>query len=196
MLIIRKAKLDDAYHFVELILISAPFFPLLFGDNIKKALITLFQHRSNLFSFEHVYFAEISGKVVGMILGYDWKAKRKEDFKTGLLLFKNIGISLLTKLLTLIKFKMTVGSLAEGEYYISNIAVYPEQRGKGIGRKLISKVEKQAKAKGTKTMVLDVEKDNINAINFYKKIGYEIMREFSIKLKDKELQFFRMAKKI
>ncbi len=49
---------------------------------------------------------------------------------------------------------------------------------------------------GAERIVLDVEKDNIMAISVYKKMGYEMVKEFSILLrKDKILHFYRMSKK-
>jgi hypothetical protein len=38
---------------------------------------------SNLFSFEHTYFAELGGRKAGMVLGYNWQVKRNEDWGTG-----------------------------------------------------------------------------------------------------------------
>jgi len=197
MITIRKSFLDDNRDFVELMLMSAPYFPILFGYKIKAVLQDLFGYRSNLFSFEHVCFAEVNGEKAGMILGYDWKTKRRENLKTGFLLFKKIGISILGKFLLLMRFNVTVGRMYNGEYYISNIAVYSQYRGKGIGKKLIFEAEQKAKIIGAKRVVLDVEKENISAVNFYRKLGYKVIKEFSISLKrDRILHFFRMVREI
>lgn len=197
MIIIRKAILDDNKEFAELVLLSAPVFPIIFGNRIKTGLQNLFRYRANLFSFEHVYFAEVDGKKAGMILGYDWQVKKRESLKTGFLLFKEIGFSILGKLLRMIKLEAMSGGFANREYYINNIAVYPQYRGRGIGKRLIFEAEKEAKIVGAKKIILGVEKENITAINFYKKLGYRIEKEFLIPLKMGKLQvYYRMTKEV
>jgi ribosomal protein S18 acetylase RimI-like enzyme len=132
-----------------------------------------------------------------MILGYDWQVKKREDLRTGFLLFKKIGVSILCKFSTLMKFNATVGSVCDGEYYISNIATYPQHRGLGVGKRLILEAEQEAKMVGAERIVLDVEKENINAIDFYKKLGYKTIKEFSIPLqRNKILHFNRMTKEV
>lgn len=197
MITIRKADFEDKKDFAALMLISASFLPILFNKRIKDILQELFCYRFNLFSFEHVLFAEIDGEKAGMILGYDWQTKKRENLRTGFLLFKKTGISILRKLTALIKFNAAVGKLNNGEYYISNIAVYPKFSGVGAGKKLMSEAEHEAKMAGSERIILDVEKDNIGAITVYKKIGYEKIKEFSIPLqKNKILYFNRMTKKV
>ena len=194
---IRKAELGDKKDFAELVLISAPYFLELFGDKVKTTLQELFQYQSNLFSFEHVYFAEVEGKRAGMILGYDWLVRKRESLRTGFLLFKEMGLRTICKFLTLMRFNATIGKVYDGEYYISNIAIYPQYRGQGVGKELILKVEIKAKMFGLEKIVLDVEKENASAINFYRKLGYKAIKEFSLPLqRNKILSFYRMTKQI
>ena len=197
MIIMRKAMPDDGKDFAELMLMSASYFPILFGDKIKTVLQDLFHSCFNLFSFKHVYFIEVDGEKAGMILGYDWQVKKRENLRTGFLLFKKIGVNILGKFLSLIKFNATVGRMHDGEYYISNIATYPRYRGRGMGKALILEAEKEAKMVAAKRIVLDVEKENISAVNFYLKLGYKMIKEFSISLqRDKILHFYRMTKEM
>ncbi len=197
MTIVRKATLEDAYYFAELIIISAPFFPMVFGNKIMVALRNMFCKEANLFSWQHTYFAEVDGKVAGMICGYDWQIKRRENMATGFLLFKNLGISLLFKMPLLLKLNSTIGSFDKGRYYISNLAVYPEYRKYGIGGMLMDTIEKEATAHRAKEILLDVERSNERAIAFYNKRGYQIVGSFSVPLsKSLSLQFYRMAKQL
>lgn len=197
MITVRKATLDDNKGFAELLLLSAPYFQFIFGDKTRIVLQNLFRYRSNLFSFEHVYFAEVDGKKAGMILGYDRQTKRKEDLKTGYMLFKEIGVNILGKFLLLMKFNTTVGKVCKDEYYISNIATYPQFRGKGVGKRLIFEAAQEAKLFSAKRIVLDVEKNNISAIKLYGKLGYKMTKSFSIPLqRDKVLYLNRMIKEV
>ena len=132
-----------------------------------------------------------------MVLGYAWQEKRRENLKTGFLLIKKLGSGLLRKPLILKKFNTTVGRLCKGEYYLSNIAVYPRYRGKGLGKKLILEFEKRARNMGVEKIILDVEKDNLAALSFYKSLGFSTISEFSIFLQiDKTLFFNRMVKRV
>ncbi len=87
------------------------------------------------------------------------------------------------------------GWVCEEEYYISNIAVFPEYRGMGIGTGLMARVEDDTKRKGLKKTALDVEMENLGAIKLYQRLGYRIIKESSVKLAGKLFRFYRMDKK-
>ncbi len=71
--------------------------------------------------------------------------------------------------------------------YLEEIHVKKEARGKGIGSKMLNLVEKFAKRKGYKEIILDA---HISAVNFYLKKGYKIRK------KDKDPNYIVMYKKI
>jgi ribosomal protein S18 acetylase RimI-like enzyme len=60
--------------------------------------------------------------------------------------------------------------------YISSIYVKPKYRGKGIGAALIGQAESWAKAKGAKSIKLDVSRINETAISTYEKSGFVTTR--------------------
>ena len=197
MINIRAANKNDREDFAELLLLSASYFPIVFGRDIKNVLKKLFCHSENLFSFNHVYFAEINQKSAAMMLGYDSHTKARENFRTGILLFKETGIKLLGKLSMLLKMNNTVGKLPSNTYYISNIATYPEYRGMSIAKQLMLFAEGEAKKANVKIMLLDVESENFPASNLYKKLGYKKIDEFKVLLqKSRVLHFDRMMKEI
>ena len=197
-LIIRKGKIEDARDFSHLILLSAPvFFPSLFGDNVSEVMENLFRYPGNIFSFEHSYFVEMEKKIAGMVLGYTWKERDQEELNTGFLLFRYLGWDILTRVPYLLRVQSILGKLVAGDYYISNIAVYPEFRGCGLGTSLLKKMEEEAVERGCKMMVLDVEADNRGAIRLYQKLGYNAGEGSSVvKIKGKSFEFFRMRKNI
>ena len=60
--------------------------------------------------------------------------------------------------------------------HLISIAVHPNHRGKGLGRKLISKMEEEAKRQGAERVWLEVKANN-PARTFYRRLGYrEIIR--------------------
>ena len=57
---------------------------------------------------------------------------------------------------------------------ICQIAIHPDYQHQKLGSKLLEEVLKDAKAKKTRTLTLEVRASNIKAINFYKKYGFVI----------------------
>lgn len=194
---IKTAELNDAEDFVNLVLRSAPLlFPVLYEDRLKDILRKLFIRDHNLFNFQHTYFAEISGKKVGMILGYDWKVKKQENLQTGLLLLKYMGFDFIKRIHLFMKVNDALGWIFDREYYISNVAVYPEYSGMGIGTSLIVKIENEARMNEIEKVGLDVEVENAGAIRLYKRLGYTIIKKTSIKLYGQLFQFCRLYKEL
>lgn len=194
---LRRAIETDAADFAALILMSASeLFPNIYGDDAKTVLQRLFCQRRNLFSFEHTYIAEVGTFKAGMLLGYDWEAKRRESWLTGLLLLKQMKSDFLLRLPTMIKLEGLIGVVNDREFYISNLAICPEFRARGIGTKLILAVENGAKGKGARKASLDVEVGNIGAIKLYGRLGYSINGECLVRLRGRLFHFYRMCKEL
>ncbi|NJE04700.1 GNAT family N-acetyltransferase [Thermococcus sp. M36] len=190
-----KGTPEEAKHFARLMRLSAPeYFPALLGPKFAEVFEKLFMEKKNLFSHEHVVFARFEGKIAGMLLSYDWRSKKKEETRTGWLMMKTLGFDFLKQLLAFISSISGSGRLGEGDYYISNIAVYQEFRGKKIGKALMLEAERLARESEAKRLALDVERDNEIAIAVYKKLGYTIEREHEIELGRKKYEFYRMVK--
>ncbi len=195
-IIIRKGKAEDAQDFSQFILLSAAtFFSSIFASNTEEVMRKTFQQPGNLFSFEHSYFIEVNGKIAGMALGYNWEQKRREELHTGLLLVKYLKWSFFTRIFNLLKAQGIVGKVSENEYYLSNIAVYPEFRALGLGTKLFSEIKRESEKTGSNKIALDVETNNKRAIKLYERLGYIIKwRTPSIKINKETFEFFRMFK--
>ncbi|NJE31346.1 N-acetyltransferase [Thermococcus sp. 18S1] len=187
----------EAEHFARLMEISAPeYFPALLGERFKELFRRLFLEKANLFSHEHVVFAIYEGQIAGMLLGYDWRAKKREEKRTGWLMMKSLGFDFLRKLPGFISSTSGSGRLEKGDYYVSNVAVYPEFRGRKIGKALMLEAERLAMESGAERIALDVEVDNERAIAIYKKLGYSVEREHSIELEGRAYRFYRMVKNL
>jgi ribosomal protein S18 acetylase RimI-like enzyme len=59
-----------------------------------------------------------------------------------------------------------------GEAHILSIAVLPSARGKGVGRKLAERLEKEATKVGAEIMSLEVRAENESAHHLYISMGY------------------------
>lgn len=62
-------------------------------------------------------------------------------------------------------------------YDLSAIYLLPDYQGKRIGSRLIA--HSIEPIKNFEKIFLEVEKDNINAVNFYKKLGFKIVDEYN-----------------
>ena len=60
-----------------------------------------------------------------------------------------------------------------GDCYIDNIAVFPEERGKGIGRKILEALIFEAKKIDGNFISLEVRGSNSTAISLYTSMGFE-----------------------
>lgn len=63
--------------------------------------------------------------------------------------------------------------ILDDEIHISNLAVDPLFRRRGIARKLINRIIKEAYKVNIKTVSLEVRISNINAINLYENMDFE-----------------------
>jgi len=61
------------------------------------------------------------------------------------------------------------------ELHITNVAVHPDQRRRGIGRSLVAGVLDDARARKLKLVVLEVRPSNHEARSLYESFGFQVM---------------------
>lgn len=196
-MVVRKGTLKDKNHFSELVLLAAPFFSKLFGEERAVELLQLlYEHDNNLFSFSHCLFAQ-DGDILGLVMGYDWQTKQREQLGTGYLMIKHLGLQFFKVLPALLKLDAQVSRISREDYYIAFLAVYQQVQTRGVGTALMKRAEEDAVSCGAKFVCLDVETENENAVRFYQKRGYTIERTFSVNLtQEVVLHFHRMKKEV
>ncbi len=67
------------------------------------------------------------------------------------------------------------GLILGGEFHISNIAVHPCVRRRGVGRKLLISALAQASRHGAKTASLEVRASNLAAQALYRHLGFTVV---------------------
>jgi ribosomal protein S18 acetylase RimI-like enzyme len=195
---ISDARPEDAESCARLILLSASeFLPFMFSDRIRRVLVTLLSRPANLFSHEHVRVIRTETAAAGMLLGYSDEQQRREELRTGMLLFGQLGFSFLRRLPRLLRAQGVVNYLAKGEFYLSNLAVGPEFCRQGLGRELVGDAQQQARSLGCGRIVLDVETDNQGAIGFYERLGFERAGEaHRLRTRRHQFAFLRLVRRI
>jgi ribosomal protein S18 acetylase RimI-like enzyme len=131
-----------------------------------------------------------------MVLSYSYDEKSKIDLNTGYLLIKIMNLNFLKIFPNLLKSFNVLGKIDKEDYYISNIAIYQEYRGIGLGTKLLNFIEDLAKNRKLKRIVLEVEKKNLNAIKVYENFGFKKEKEIFLKIDRKKFSFYKMIKTI
>jgi GNAT superfamily N-acetyltransferase len=87
-------------------------------------------------------------------------------------------------------------SLAEpGIYKLHKLYVLPSEQGSGTGRKLILHISDFAREQGAKILELNVNRGN-PALEFYKKIGFDIYRTVDISFHNFVLNDYVMRKNL
>jgi ribosomal protein S18 acetylase RimI-like enzyme len=197
-ILIRRGRPEDAHHFSELVTLTSPaIFPMIFGANVKKLMKNLFPHKRHYYSFDRSFFAEINGKVAGMAQLHKLMTRKGQTARLSFLLLKYLKWRLPAKAVSLLKFDRLIKFVAHNDCYLSNVSVYPEFRSSGIGTKLLSAIEEEAKSVGKKRIVLHAETHNTRAISLYERLGYKIeSKSPSLKIKNRLYESLKMAKRV
>ena len=182
-IVIRSAKPSDAPIVSRLMYYSNRKLALyLFAETeraVLRILHDLFQIPNHAFSYTQAFVAEYNGRVVGSVFGFcggrEKSLRLATIYKVGFRWFKIVRFRRVPRIIrALIDFGRVYLPVSEGEYYLYFLAVMPRFRGRGIGRQLIKFAGFQARIRGLKKIILDVEVDNKRARRLYERLGYRI----------------------
>lgn len=193
---IRKATKEDANKVSKLIYMAIGDLINIFTgiDDDQKALKnmeTLFNQNNNRFSKEFCFIYEIDNQVVGSIIAYP--ADIINGLNKGLIDNLKININNAPDRLKRLSEEILSSKEAfDGEFYIDNLAVDENFRGKGISKFLINHIEEYGKELGYNKISLLAHKDNEKATKIYEKMGY-VKDEQIILFKDR---YYHMVKKV
>ena len=65
---------------------------------------------------------------------------------------------------------------AENEIFISKLYIHKDFRRRGLGKRLLDFIAKEAQALGCTAMTLSVNKDNLDSIQFYISYGFQTIK--------------------
>lgn len=126
-----------------------------------------------------------NGRVLGWALGSYHPAKLIADLRGNKIWFaKNLTQALLKKPTLFFELLLSLREVPENQtserqMELTYIATSPETRSKGIGSTLLARFLDRVQVFGASSIVLSVETDNPNAIQFYKKSGFSIISSFT-----------------
>jgi ribosomal protein S18 acetylase RimI-like enzyme len=176
---IRPANLEDARFAFRLMYLSmGELADYLFGKvhlSVDEILAGLFSLKGNRFSWDIADVAKWNDEPVGIMLSFPgWEITRR-NVTTGVGLFQLCG------LMDLLRLSVRATSIASGvetyrdEYYLSNLAVFPDLQRRGLGTSLLTHAEGKAHKAGLKKCSLIVDTENPAARRLYERCGYRVV---------------------
>lgn len=164
-LTIRPATPDDAVHMVDLVDMAGDGLPMatwsaMAGPGEDARLIGMMRARRDTggFSWRHAWMAEVAGQVAGMVIFYPLPAEP----------VSLDGIPPLARPL------QELENFCPAHVYINAVAVYPDCRGRGIGRRLLDHA-------GPGPSCLIAGSGNAGAMRLYQAAGFaEVARRAAI----------------
>ena len=127
-----------------------------------------------------------SKKIIGWAMGSPHPDRINSKLRSPLLSFAfQILRVLVTRPLILLQLMSSILSatseteMKRDAIELTYIGVAANQRGKGLGKDLLSRFVEMSREAGYRSVVLSVEKDNEAAIALYQKAGFKITKTFS-----------------
>ena len=132
------------------------------GEQGLQILEALAHMEVSQYSYHHALIAEIDGKPVGAIVGYDGAQLQQLRRPTLAYIAEQAG------------FMPQIQEETEpGEYYLDSLAVFPEYQHQGIGKQLILALCDKAYSQGHQRVGLLVDMENPKAERLYSSLGFQ-----------------------
>ncbi len=151
-------------------------YPALFLNEINTISVLMYLKgiSGDLFSVDNIYLATEAGRNLGLICAYNKRFFSSYDNWCEAFSKAKISIpSTFTK--AYYEYIDTLQKEKQRGLYISNVCVTPELRGQSVGYKMLLRFLENQNAE---EVSLDVLKENQNAINLYKRLGFIVEDEF------------------
>ena len=127
-----------------------------------------------------------AGKILGWAMGSPHPDRITAGLRSplGWFLFQMLRVTLtrpavLWQLVTSVLSASNQAALRKDAIELTYIGVSSDQRGKGVGKKVLNAFIEASRKNGYRSVVLSVEKENSPAIALYEKAGFRIVKTFS-----------------
>ena len=137
---------------------------------ILDHLVDICQMDDTLYSYRHTRIAEMDGKVVGALIGYDGARYAEMRAKTFGLVQQSSGMDL----------SRNAMETGPGEFYLDSMAILSDYRGMGMGKMLMSDRMDYALCNGFQKVTLLVDKDKPRLQQYYESLGFVFSEEMFV----------------
>lgn len=163
-------------------------------ENASKRIEKLIKAGNNNMGYEKIYVVtetEDDDQVYGVLVTEIGEEENiKNDFGA---YFKTLNLWDALKLVFLDIGDMLIGvKLNRDDYYLADVAVDEQCRGKGIGTFILEESLELAREKGCKRVVLDVDLENEGALKLYERFGFKIFKKRSVRWFDGKKGVYNM----
>jgi ribosomal protein S18 acetylase RimI-like enzyme len=168
--ILRPATAADAQHIAELIAISSDGVALIdWSEQAASAPgmspldvgTAAYASEEGDYSYRNCTVAEVAGKVAGILLTF---AVDERDLPAPPPPYDGSDVYAPYKYLE-----------APDTWYVCGVALFPEQRGRGIGSRLMALAEQQARERGFDRVSLVAFEENVGSVRLYQRLGYVVV---------------------
>jgi ribosomal protein S18 acetylase RimI-like enzyme len=146
------------------------------GSKAKEVLRDLFVRDGNRFSYRFAEVLEKDGDVAGLLLAYSGKDFAELAIPTGKEMGEVLGVKGMARMIRRSAVFMRHRECSVDEYYVFTVAVRPDLQSHGLGKRLLAMAQRKAREAGLVKISLGVTLDNIRAVKFYSRLGFEIVQ--------------------
>jgi len=133
-------------------------------DEVSKKMLQVCTEPDTLYSWDKTRIVYVDGKPAGGLISYEGKDYTRLREKTWFRCWDDDPEIL----------KAVEQECFPGEYYLDSMALLPEYRKMGLGRKLVLDAIEIGRSRGCKYATLLVDKHKSGLIAYYQSIGFEI----------------------
>lgn len=139
-------------------------------DNNNEFYLILDENNDNIIGLVQMVKGKING-LSGNILNVFNRLKISDALKFSFIYFLD---------------HFTLAKTNSNDLYIAELAIEENQRGKGLGTRVLKEIIEKAKEKGFKRVVLDADFNNTGAFRLYESLGFKVFNKRKIKLFNNE----------
>lgn len=163
--VIRPATLRDATDLAAMVDMAGEGLPTYFWSQMVEAgqsPIEIGRMRAmreeGAFSYRNAQIAEVVGRIAGGLVSYA--------------IADASDASEIAEMHEIARPLALLEAEVPGYWYVNVLAVYPEFRGQGIGRELLSKADQLGREANSKGMAIIVASENVGALRLYERAEY------------------------
>ena len=197
-----KANAEQARHFYELAQMAADdLFTELVGSRAKPMLKAMYLRGDNDLSYSYAHFLAAEDAIAGLLHAYPARQAKLHEMRTLWLYLRFARWGALRFVAVALALRQVMAflgqNLDEDDFYISFLAVYPQYRGRGYSKALLTQALELAQGFSCARLVLDVDERNTVARAAYERVGFQQVDASDVaRLGDEEFRILRMAKPV
>lgn len=172
---IRQANQHDAEALADLVYLSAPtLFDQVFGADFARSFLEeSLAQAAGQYGYENHWVAEYKQKPIGSISL--WHTELPVEFHQATIrtIHQYFGLKKSLEVVTHMQ-QLTEGcsSVEETDLAVGHLAVDLNHQKSGVGKSLMAFAKQQAKIMDKACLIIDVERENTQAYQFYRKLGF------------------------